>query len=348
MLSFITSFLPTSYLLPGWLTLDVNPLESLLQGLVGACGISVLCSLMRVHLFLEEESWSDENDSDKSSQKAPSLERSTKTGFTGMIQFFFVTVMLSVVGSRVASLVVLEFCLRAVSGYVTAGPPRKFLLQLLVQSQFPLGCALNCSLSFLHEEAPQRWLCLLLAVALSWFLARQATRLLHHVMTLYKLHSSQRYCGICISLLTSGRCLLPMLCRTLIITFSVAVFAAVSIINQHFLSATEALRFWTPLTICYTLLVVYMQEDQHRLPGSQAVLNTVVVRLGGLMVLMLTVGRWADVLHILMCFLGEASCLIPDKDLLDAASSEDEEDYVHYAMSEHRQRIHAQGKKRRR
>uniref|UniRef100_A0A665X6W1 Transmembrane protein 82 n=1 Tax=Echeneis naucrates TaxID=173247 RepID=A0A665X6W1_ECHNA len=298
MLSFITSFLPTSYLLPGWLTLDVNPLESLLQGLVGACGISVLCSLMRVHLFLEEES--------------------TKTGFTGMIQFFFVTVMLSVVGSRVASLVVLEFCLRAVSGYVTAGPPRKFLLQLLVQSQFPLGCALNCSLSFLHEEAPQRWLCLLLAVALSWFLARQATRLLHHVMTLYKLHSSQRYCGICISLLTSGRCLLPMLCRTLIITFSVAVFAAVSIINQHFLSATEALRFWTPLTICYTLLVVYMQEDQHRLPGSQAVLNTVVVRLGGLMVLMLTVGRWADVLHILMCFLGEASCLIPDKDLLDA------------------------------
>lgn len=63
-------------------------------------------------------------------------------------------------------------------------------------------------------------------------------------------------------------------------------------------------------------------EEQHRLPGSQAVLNTVVVRLGGLMVLMLTVGRWADVLHILMCFLGEASCLIPTKDLLDAASSQ--------------------------
>lgn len=63
-------------------------------------------------------------------------------------------------------------------------------------------------------------------------------------------------------------------------------------------------------------------EDQHRLPSSKAVLNTVVVRLGGLMVLMLTVGRWADVLHILMCFLGEASCLIPTMDLLDAASSQ--------------------------
>lgn len=63
-------------------------------------------------------------------------------------------------------------------------------------------------------------------------------------------------------------------------------------------------------------------EEQHRLRGSQAVLNAVVVRLGGLMVLMLTVGRWADVLHILMCFLGEASCLIPTMDLLDAASSQ--------------------------
>lgn len=62
-------------------------------------------------------------------------------------------------------------------------------------------------------------------------------------------------------------------------------------------------------------------EEQHRLPSSQAVLNTVMVRLGGLMVLMLTVGRWADVLHILMCFLGEASCLIPTMDLLDATSS---------------------------
>lgn len=235
---------------------------------------------------------------------------------------------------------------------------KKFQQQLLVQSQFSLGCALSCSLYFLHEGAPHRWLCLLLAAALSWFVSRQATLLLRHVMALFKLHSSQRYCGVCISLLTSGHCVLPMLCRTMIIAFFVAVVAAISIINKHFLSATEALRFWTPLTICYTLLVVYMQggkhvkekhlhqrfgctncmwcfnkyvfslwcdgcaEDQHRLPGSQAILNTVGVRLGGLMVLMLTVGRWADVLHILMCFLGEASCLIPTMDLLDAASSQ--------------------------
>lgn len=136
---------------------------------------------------------------------------------------------------------------------------KKFLQQLLVQSQFSLGCALSCSLHFLHEEAPHRWLCLLLAAALSWFVSRQATLLLRHVMALFKLHSSQRYCGVCISLLTSGHRVLPMLCRTMVIAFLVAVVAAISIINKHFLSATEALRFWTPLTICYTLLVVYMQ-----------------------------------------------------------------------------------------
>ncbi|XP_069550148.1 transmembrane protein 82 [Brachyistius frenatus] len=318
MLSFITSFLPTSYL-PGWLILDTNPVDGLLQGLVGACGISVLCSLLRVHLLLEE-SWKDRNET--SDERTTSRPLRSKTGLAGLLHFLFVATLLAIVGSRVASLVVLEFCLRAVSGWLTAGlGSRKFLQQLLVQSQFSLGCALSCSLQFLHEGASQRWLCLLLTAALSWFLSRQATGLLHHVTALYKLHSSKGYCGICISLLTSGRSLLPMLCRAMIITFTVAVVAAVSIINQHFLSATDALRFWTPLTICYTLLVVYMQEDQHRMPGSQAVLNTVVVRLGGLMVLMLTVGRWADVLHILMCFLGEASCLIPTMDLLDAASS---------------------------
>ncbi|XP_013865847.1 transmembrane protein 82 [Austrofundulus limnaeus] len=334
MFSFITSFLPTSYFLPGWLTLDANPLDGLLQGLVGACGISVLCSLLRVHLLLEESSREkNENGTSSSGQRRPA------NGVAGLLQFFFVTGILAVVGSRVASLVVLEFCLRAVSGLVTAGPDsRKFLQQLLVQSQFSLGCALSCSLNFLHEGAPQRWLCLLLAAALSWFLARQAAALLRHVTALYKLHSSHNYCGICISLLTSGWYLLPVLCRTMTITFSVAVLAGVSIINQQFLSATEALRFWTPLTICYTLLVVYMQEEQHRLPSSQAVINAVVVRLGGLMVLMLTVGRWADVFHILMCFLGEASCLFPANDLLDAASSQDEEDYTHYARRDRRQK----------
>ncbi|XP_028309200.1 transmembrane protein 82 [Gouania willdenowi] len=323
MFSFITSFLPTS-IIPGWLSLDTDPVDSLLKGVVGACGISVLCSLLRVHLLLEESAG---NKDDKNTRtRTSSHHKRANPGFIGMLQFSFVTMVLAVVGSRVASLVVLEFVLRAVSGLITAGRDSdKFVQQLLVQSQFPLGCALNCSLHFLHQGAEHRWLCLLLAAALSWWLARRVTILLQHVTALYTLHSSQGYCGICILLLTSGRRLLPTLCTATTISFCVAVLAAIATINHHFLSATEAFRFWTPLTICYTLLVVYMQEDQHRLPSSQAVLNAVVVRLGGLMVLMLTVGRWADVFHILLCFLGEAGCIIPTNDLLDATSSQDGE-----------------------
>ncbi|XP_019746728.1 transmembrane protein 82 isoform X2 [Hippocampus comes] len=316
MISFVTSLLPTSYL-TGWWALNMNLLCRLLQGFVGACGISVLGSLLRVRLYVEEESWSD---------KAASSQRRVKCRLARKLHFVFVAGILAAVGSRVASLVVLEFCLRAVSGWVARGMDSLKLLQrLMIQSQFSLGCALGCTLQFLHEGAPHRWLCSLLAAALSCWLARKASALEWHVATLYKLHSSQRYCGICITLLTNGRgpLLLPVLCGILTVTFAMAVVAAVVIINQHFLSATEALRFWTPLTICYSLLVVYMQDEQHDLPANQALLISLAVRLGALMVLMLTVGRWADVLHILVCFLGEASCLIPATDLLNATSSQE-------------------------
>lgn len=42
-------------------------------------------------------------------------------GLTEKIQFWILTVVLSVVGSRVASLVVLEFSLRAISARITGG-----------------------------------------------------------------------------------------------------------------------------------------------------------------------------------------------------------------------------------
>ncbi|KAL1021112.1 hypothetical protein UPYG_G00008970 [Umbra pygmaea] len=334
MLSFMTWFLPS---IPGWLTLDVNPLDSLLQGVVGACGIFIFCDLMRVHLFLKAES-SNSKDSSKEMLKT-TRHQSNANMLCKALQFLFLSVILAVVGSRAASLVVLEFSLRAVSAWITAGPESsRFLQQLLVQCQFSLGCALSCSLHFLHEGAPQRWLCLLLAAGLSWFLAKQTWRLQVHVMTLYKLHSSQRYCGMCIALLTSGCSLFPRLIRILTLTFGVAAIAAISIINKHFLSATEALRFWTPLTICYTLLVVYMQEEQHCQPTGQAVINTVVMRLGALMVLMLTIGRWADVLHIFLCLLGEAGCLISSKDLLEATTQYIEDVPIQYQGTEGRRR----------
>lgn len=132
------------------------------------------------------------------------------------------------------------------------------MLLLLVQCQFSLGCALTCSLKFLHEGAPQGWLSLLLAVGLSWFLASRCSRVWRHVHSMYLIHSTQRYCGLCIGLLTNGTSILTWLCTALIITFNVSGIAAISNINQHFLSTTEAVRFWTPLTICYSLLVVYM------------------------------------------------------------------------------------------
>lgn len=60
-------------------------------------------------------------------------------------------------------------------------------------------------------------------------------------------------------------------------------------------------------------------EDQNRQAVTEAQLHSVVLRLGALLVLMLTVGHWADVLHVLMAFVGEAICLLPSQDLLRAA-----------------------------
>ncbi|XP_063065029.1 transmembrane protein 82 isoform X2 [Engraulis encrasicolus] len=235
-------------------------------------------------------------------------------------QFWILTGILAVVGSRVTSLVVLEFSLRAISAQITTGmdSPDGYIEKLLVQCQFSVGCALSCSLNFLHKEAPHRWWSLLLASVLSWYLAKQTSRLCQHVKSLLHLHSSQNYCGICIGLLNCGSSIVSYLCCLLILIFTVAVIAALTSIHQQFSSATEAIRFWTPLVICYILLVMYMQEDQQRQPGSQTALQAVSVRLGGLLLLMLIVGQWADMLHIIICFLGEAICLLPTEDILNA------------------------------
>ncbi|XP_051962144.1 transmembrane protein 82-like isoform X2 [Xyrauchen texanus] len=314
MFSFISWFIPS---FPTWLTLGAIPLHGILQGLVGACGILVLRNLLKVYLFVDAQSASDaETDHRKKNR--------SNDGLTEKIQFWILTVILSFVGSRVASLVVLEFSLRAISARITGAsdPISDPLLLLLVQCQFSLSCALSCSLNFLHEEAPQGWLCLILAVGLSWFLASQCSELWHHVKTMYPIHSTQRYCGLCIGLLTTGSSILTWLCSVLILIFGVSGIAAISNINQHFLSTTEALRFWTPLTICYTLLVVYMNEHRRQQPDQQVLLNTVVVRLGGLFVLLMTVGRWSDVIHVLICFIGEAACLFPSQDILEAISQQ--------------------------
>ncbi|XP_069040188.1 transmembrane protein 82 [Lepisosteus oculatus] len=317
MLSVLRSWLPA---LPGvsWLSPGTATLDSLLQGLVGACGISVLCNLLRVHAFIKGFS-----DPGRASGDRVQLHR--RGGFMEAVQLWVLTAVLGVVGSRVAALVVLEFSLRAVSARLMAVPEALHSSQLLVQCQFSLGCALTCSLSFLQEGAPQSTLSLALSAGLAGLLCWHTRSLWGHVGTMYKLHSSQRYCGVCVALLTWSHAIPGLLRRALALAFLVAAVAALSLINRDFLSAADALRFWTPLTICYTLLVIYMQEEQQHRPGGQAVFQTVVVRLGGLLVLMLTVGRWGDVLHILVCFLGEGCCLLRAWDLLTAHQTQEAE-----------------------
>lgn len=196
-------------------------------------------------------------------------------------------------------------------------------LQLYLLCQYSLGCGLTCGLSFLQEGAPHRTLNLLLGLGLASLLSAGARRLRRHVCQLYELHSSQHYCGVCLGLLAGARSLPRLLGRALAVTFMVGNLAAVALINRDFLTTSEAVRFWTPLTICYTLLVIYMQEEQRQHPGLQGQVQTVLVRLGGLFVLLLTVGRWLDLLGILISLLGELWCLVGVRTLLDLCQIQD-------------------------
>lgn len=133
--------------------------------------------------------------------------------------------------------------------------------QLFLLCQYSLGCGLSCSLSYLQEGAPHRTWNLLLSVGLAILLTHLVWRLGHHVFTMYELHCKERYCGVCLFLLTTWHGIPRLLCNALKLTFLVADLAAVALINRDFLTTSEAVRFWTPLTICYTLLVIYMQGE---------------------------------------------------------------------------------------
>ncbi|XP_078103417.1 transmembrane protein 82-like [Sander vitreus] len=255
-------------------------------------------------------------------------ESKLRGNWTTALQFWTLTVLLSLVNSRVSSLIVLEFSLRAVSVWASAGLDAngRGLDLLLIQCQFPLGCGLTCTLDFLHKGAPHSSLSLFLAAALSWALASVGHNLWSHVARLYPLHSRERYCGKCITLLASGHTILASLQRAVVLAFALATVAYTSTIYDQFLSQKDALKFWIPLTLCYTMLVVYIQDNQQQQqPGIDVLLHTVLLRMGALLVLMLTVGDWSDVLHVLIPFLGEAVCLLPSQDLLKAALKEEED-----------------------
>ncbi|NWW88275.1 TMM82 protein, partial [Rhynochetos jubatus] len=268
-------------------------------GLVGACAVSVLCSLLKVYLYIQCEAMRAQR---------WALEPLHVAVLTGL---------LALVGSRVAALVVLEFSLRAVSTGLSLGKGARSG-QLYPLCQYSLGCGVSCGLSFLLEGAPHRTCNLGLAAGLAGLLATYARRLTRHVCALYELHSRAQYCGVCILLLAAGHGIPRLLRNALAVTFAVADLAAVALINRDFLSTAEAVRFWTPLTICYTLLVIYMQEEPRQSGGGRAAYQTVLVRMGGLFILLLTVGRWSDVLHVLVSLLGELWCLLRAGAMLEA------------------------------
>ncbi|KAM4703213.1 transmembrane protein 82 [Rhinophrynus dorsalis] len=293
--SYLTSFLPG---VPWhfWGSVD-----SLLQGLVGACAVSVLFNFMKVHLYIKCL-----NDPDKQ-KSAENIRSQSRLG--DLLHLVLLTLIFSILGPRVGALVVLEFSLRAVSMILSLSKGVQSS-QLFLLCQFSLGCGVSCSLDYLHEGAPHRTWNLLLAVGLSGLILWLTRRMCRHVGIMYQLHSKERYCGVCLSLLASWYDIPAVLCRALKVAFLVSDLAAVAVINRDFLSTSEAVRFWTPLTICYTLLVIYMQEEQHQNPSQQMAFQTVFVRMGGLLILMMTVGRWADILHIIISLVGELWCLV--------------------------------------
>ncbi|XP_069467187.1 transmembrane protein 82 [Ambystoma mexicanum] len=311
MFSYLKSFLPS---MP-WDIWSCSPLDSFLQGLVAACAVSVLCSFMKIYLLIMCLS-----DPDRQTEK----ERIRRQGrVMEELHFCVLTAIFTVVGSRVAALVVLEFSLRAISMLLSQSKGTQSSSQLFLLCQYSLGCGITCSLDFLHEGAPHRTWNLVLAVGLAALIMHYVRRLCRHICTMYELHSKERYCGACISLLTSWHSIPHGLCNALKITFIVADLAAISLINKDFLTTSEAIRFWTPLTICYTLLVIYMQEEQQQNPSDQMVYQTVCVRMGSLMILMLTVGRWTDIVHILLSLLAELWCLVRAGVMLDICRDQD-------------------------
>lgn len=55
--------------------------------------------------------------------------------------------------------------------------------------------------------------------------------------------------------------MLASLQRAVVLAFALATVASTATVYDHFLSQKDVLKFWTPLTLCYTMLVVYVQGD---------------------------------------------------------------------------------------
>ncbi|XP_062889165.1 transmembrane protein 82 isoform X1 [Mobula hypostoma] len=286
----------------GWIFQGINTADSLLQGVIAACAVSILNHLLRIYFHIQRLN-DPVHDGTAAAKLHPPLQ------ILQTLYLCVLTVLFSLIGSRVASLTVLEFSLRTISILLSSNQLTSNI-QIFLLCQFSLGCGMTASLSYLNEGAPHSTLSLMLSAGLAGLITCYVWKLSKHTSLMYELHSKERYCGICILLLTTWHGIPQLLCNALKIVFLVADVAAIFLINRDFITTSEALRFWTPLTICYTLLVIYMQEEQKQHPSEQMVYQTVGVRMGGLLILTLTVGRWIDVAHVLLSVFGEMWCLV--------------------------------------
>ncbi|XP_064445951.1 transmembrane protein 82 isoform X3 [Mirounga angustirostris] len=272
-------------------------LDSVLQGLIGASGVSVLNSLLKVYFFV--------NCANNPERRLEKERLQAQWASLEMVHLAGLALILTLLGARVAALVVLEFSLRAVSTLLSLGKGSEGeRLQLYLLSQHSLGCGLTCGLSFLQEGAPHRTLSLLLGLWLATLLSAGARRLCRHACQLYEPHRGLQSCGVCLGLLAGAPHLPRLLARALAVAFAVGNLAAVALVNRDFPTTSDAVRFWMPLVICYALLVIYMQEEQRQHPGLQSQVQTLLVRMGGLFVLLLTVGCWLDLPGLLLSLLG--------------------------------------------
>ncbi|NXX02896.1 TMM82 protein, partial [Larus smithsonianus] len=219
----------------GWALLD-----ALLQGLVGACAVLVLCSLLKVYLYIQCL-----NDPERQAEKEAIR---AQRWVLELLHAVVLTALLALVGSRVAALVVLEFSLRAVSTVLSLG-----------KMGHPGGCM------GVHGAS---WGCLGIDGA-SWGL----------YMGQYG--ASRAICK------ASPKC-----------TVSPGHGAGVP-------------PRWPPRRRV-------LAEESRQSAGGRAVYQTVLVRMGGLFILLLTVGRWTDVFHVLVSLLGELWCLLRAGVMLEA------------------------------
>ncbi|XP_073759404.1 transmembrane protein 82 isoform X1 [Callorhinus ursinus] len=88
-------------------------LDSVLQGLIGASGVSVLNSLLKVYFFV--------NCANNSERRQEKQRLQAQWALLEMVHLAGLALILTILGARVAALVVLEFSLRAVSSLLSLG-----------------------------------------------------------------------------------------------------------------------------------------------------------------------------------------------------------------------------------